>query len=710
MAYDQITTKGSTSQLIEVLLRDSTTGQGKTGLAAASVTAYYIREGAAANASMTLDGTMVLGTWKTLGWIEIDSTHQPGLYQFGIPNAAVATGANAVTITFTATGVIGARVRLVLIDADLRNVANLGLTAVPSAAPGAANGIQIAGSNAATTYATLTSTGAFTINGTAQVSQTGDAYALVNGASGVVAIKTDTAAVKVQTDKMAFTVTNKIDANTLAVSGTAQTARDLGASVLISAGTGTGQLDVTSGVIKANLAQILGTALTETAGYLAAAFKAFFNIASPVLTTASVNQTGDSYARIGAAGASLTALGDTRIANLDATVSSRNATTPPTVVAIRTEMDSNSTKLANLDATISSRSTYAGADTSGTTTLLTRIPGTVSAQTGDAYARLGAPAGASVSADVAAVKTDTAAVKAKTDNLPASPAAVGSAMTLSGDLTSTMKTSVTTAATAATPTVTAGTVSDKTGYSLSVTPPTAVQVRTEMDSNSTKLANLDATVSSRLAPAGTLATVTNLTNAPTAGDLTTTMKTSVTTAATASTPTVASVTAAVTVGTNNDKTGYGLSAGAIQAIWDALTSALTTVGSVGKRIADYVDAAISSRNATAPPSAAIISAAVVDQTLSGHTTAGTVGAGISAASAPTAATVAAAVWDTSMAAHLTSGTTGASLNGAGSAGDPWTTPLPGAYGAGTAGHIVGTDIPADIAAGGGGGGSHGGVG
>jgi hypothetical protein len=55
------------------------------------------------------------------------------------------------------------------------------------------------------------------------------------------------------------------------------------------------------------------------------------------------------------------------------------------------------------------------------------------AQTGDSYARLGAPAGASVSADVAAVKSDTgtiltavdtevAAIKAKTDNLPSDPA------------------------------------------------------------------------------------------------------------------------------------------------------------------------------------------------------------------------------------------------------------------------------------------------
>jgi hypothetical protein len=44
--------------------------------------------------------------------------------------------------------------------------------------------------------------------------------------------------------------------------------------------------------------------------------------------------------------------------------------------------------------------------------------------------------------------------------------------------------------------------------------PSVVQIRQEMDSNSTKLANLDATVSSRLAPSGTLATVTTLTNAP----------------------------------------------------------------------------------------------------------------------------------------------------------------------------------------------------
>ena len=41
---------------------------------------------------------------------------------------------------------------------------------------------------------------------------------------------------------------------------------------------------------------------------------------------------------------------------------------------------------------------------------------------GDIIGRLGTPAGASVSADVAAAKADTAAIKAKTDNLPSDPA------------------------------------------------------------------------------------------------------------------------------------------------------------------------------------------------------------------------------------------------------------------------------------------------
>ncbi len=42
------------------------------------------------------------------------------------------------------------------------------------------------------------------------------------------------------------------------ISGTTQTARDIGASVLLSSGAGTGQLDFTSGVVKSNLTQVSG--------------------------------------------------------------------------------------------------------------------------------------------------------------------------------------------------------------------------------------------------------------------------------------------------------------------------------------------------------------------------------------------------------------------------------------------------------------------
>ena len=76
-------------------------------------------------------------------------------------------------------------------------------------------------------------------------------------------------------------------------SGPAQTARDIGASVLLSSGSGTGQLDFTSGVVKSNLAQILGTALTETAGQIAAAFKKWFNVGTP---TGTVNSIPDAIA------------------------------------------------------------------------------------------------------------------------------------------------------------------------------------------------------------------------------------------------------------------------------------------------------------------------------------------------------------------------------------------------------------------------------
>lgn len=66
----------------------------------------------------------------------------------------------------------------------------------------------------------------------------------------------------------------------------------------ISPGTGTGQLDVTSGVVKSNMVQVLGAAITGTAANIVAAFTNFFNVATARLTCGGYDQTGDSYVKV----------------------------------------------------------------------------------------------------------------------------------------------------------------------------------------------------------------------------------------------------------------------------------------------------------------------------------------------------------------------------------------------------------------------------
>jgi hypothetical protein len=59
--------------------------------------------------------------------------------------------------------------------------------------------------------------------------------------------------------------------------------------------------------------------------------------------------------------------------------------------------------------------------------------------------------------------------------------------------------------------------------------------------------------------------------------------------------------------------------------------------------------------------------------------------------------IADAVWDEAMATHTGAGSAGNALAVAGSSGDPWSTIIPGAYGANTAGNIVGNRL--DVAVG-----------
>ena len=142
------------------------------------------------------------------------------------------------------------------------------------------------------------------------------------------------------------------------------------------------------------------------------------------------------------------------------------------------------------------------------------------------------------------------------------------------------------------------------------------------------------------------------------------------------------------------------------AVWDRLTSALSTASSIGKLLVDNVNATISSRASQTSVDtvagyvdtevAAILAAVDTEVAAIKAKTDNLPAAPAAVSDIPTATAVADQVWDEVLSGHLTSSTTGAALNAAGAAGDPWSTSLPGAYGSGTAGKIVGDNLNATV--------------
>lgn len=189
------------------------------------------------------------------------------------------------------------------------------------------------------------------------------------------------------------------------------------------------------------------------------------------------------------------------------------------------------------------------------------------------------------------------------------------------------------------------------------------------DATAGGISRLDAAVSSRMAtyaqptgflaatfPAGTIANTTNIT----AGTITTTTNLTNLPSIPNNWLTAAGIAASALNGKGDwllasSYTAPPSAAANATAVWQDLTSGsdFTTVGSIGKLLATDIDAAISSRSTL----------------------------------------TAANVWDQSTTGHTTSGSFGAAVVAAGSAGDPWATLLPGSYGSGTAGHIVGHALP-----------------
>jgi hypothetical protein len=112
-------------------------------------------------------------------------------------------------------------------------------------------------------------------------------------------------------------------------SGTTQTARDIGASVLLSVGTGSGQVNLSSGKVPATIAA--GDLATDSITAAALKADAVTEIQSGLMLASSYTAPDNSTisaisTTIGVYGAGLTAIGDTRLNNLDAAVSTRLAT------------------------------------------------------------------------------------------------------------------------------------------------------------------------------------------------------------------------------------------------------------------------------------------------------------------------------------------------------------------------------------------------
>lgn len=152
---------------------------------------------------------------------------------------------------------------------------------------------------------------------------------------------------------------------------------------------------------------------------------------------------------------------------------------------------------------------------------------------------------------------------------------------------------------------------------------------------------------------------------------------------------VGSVTAGVTVTTNNDKTGYSLT----QSFPTNFSSlAITAGGEV--TVGTNNDKTGYSLTQSFPTNFAALSI-----TVGGEVTVGTnndkTGYTLTV-TPPTSADIADAVWDEALSGHTTAGSAGKALSDAGAAGDPWSTAVPGAYGAGTAGYILGTNIDTTI--------------
>lgn len=226
-------------------LRNSATGQGLTSLTSASSgliisticdneasATVYTAAGSTIETITTL-GTFAAPTAAKIRFKEVDATNHPGLYEIQIADArfAVSSAKFLVIAISGATNLLMKELRVQLDSFDL-DVAKPAVTLTAADVTGnLPTDLQTIKTQTVTAAAGVT-VGAFVGNATA---------ALSVDASGRIDIG------KALGNAVTLDANNVLNVSTKYIGGTAQTARDIGLSVLVSAGTGTGQINLSSG-------------------------------------------------------------------------------------------------------------------------------------------------------------------------------------------------------------------------------------------------------------------------------------------------------------------------------------------------------------------------------------------------------------------------------------------------------------------------------
>lgn len=435
---------GLTSQTVDLFIADtaSTTGGGKTGLVynTSGLSAWYRKGATGTLTQITLATQTVGGAWSSGGFVEIDATNSPGLYRLDLPNAAVDTSGFA-TITLKGTALVMAPVRV-----DCRPVPRVTLA------------------DTVTTY-------------TGNTPQTGDSFARIGSAGAGLTAVGDTrlanldAAVSTRatptniTAGTLTTVTNltnlptaptdwltaaavKADAVTKVQNGLATPTNITSATgVTLAAVTHTGAVIPT--VTNLNNA--------PTSGDLTATMKASVTAAVPSVTQIRTEMDTNSSQLAAILAAVLATNNLSSLANIygpgvmeiptsgsrvfkftlaikDQEGKAVNLDSTPTITVTNESGTSRAANLSSVTAVATGKYTFTYTQTSSAVSeqLTFESAGTVSGEARPAY-WVAVVADYDATSMLTAIDAALALVKAKTDNLPASPAAVGSAMTLTSD-------------------------------------------------------------------------------------------------------------------------------------------------------------------------------------------------------------------------------------------------------------------------------------